>query len=409
MRAPQKQQARKQTQGVAVTPINNGGFRIRHSEYCGTVDSLTAIPNTQSGLAGSADEGLAKPIRLSLNPGDGVTFPWLTGIAARFEKYRFRSLRFRYVPTISTLFAGSVSMCPIYDPSESVPRDRRALYNAEGTRTTVVYQPMSMQIPTVRLNQTLFVRLSHPASLDNTELRQTDLGYVAVSLMDIGGVDLTFGSLFVDYEVDLIMPRVGARTPKTAHYVSELIDHNAVLTTRPALFGDNVSGTKHDLNHRRYDGTTGTSTHGHNKHSTLALTHSFMPTGYYRDYSTDEVEASVFTFDEPFAGVLTVKHDSSGAFVPYEPNYFVNGIRDTTGTQGWSLSGSAHPIKAPKLSLIERISNGVDKAISTFKVIAETGEAIAIALDNTVAAVGGKAEILLTEAEPELLELAGLV
>jgi hypothetical protein len=268
---------------------------------------------------------------------------------------------------------------------------------------------MSLQLPTSRLNQTLFIRLSHAAALDATELRQTDLGYVAVSLMDIAGENRTFGSLFVDYEVELLMPRVGARTPKSAHYISELIDHNTLATVRPALFGDNISGTKHDLNHRRFDGTNGTSKNGHNKHSTLAITHSHMPSGSYIDDTTDAVEASVFTFDEPFAGVVTVKHDSSSAFVPYNPSFMVNGIRDTTGEQSWMLTGPKHPIKAPKVSLIERISNGVSKAISTFKVIAETGESLAISLDNALMAVGGKAEVLWTECEPELLDLAGLV
>lgn len=39
-----------------------------------------------------------KPGSLRVNPADPDVFPWLSGIAARYEKYKFRKLKFTIVP-----------------------------------------------------------------------------------------------------------------------------------------------------------------------------------------------------------------------------------------------------------------------------------------------------------------------
>lgn len=56
----------------------------------------------------------------SLNPGLSVIFPWLSDVANRFEKYKFSSISFRYVPQSAAL-AGLVTMAFDFDPNDQAP------------------------------------------------------------------------------------------------------------------------------------------------------------------------------------------------------------------------------------------------------------------------------------------------
>lgn len=382
---------------------------IRHSEYCGVVDNTTSRAVSYNGASGTKIE--ASPMELPINPGDGTTFPWLTGIAGRFEKYRFRSLRFRYVPTSSTYYTGSLSMCPIYDPAEQIPTDRRALYNAEGAKQTAVYKPMSITVPARRLGGERFVRLEHQDTIDDNELRLSDVGFIAVALLDVAENNNTlanqlphaYGNVFVDYEVELISPRVGAKTHKCAHYAHKDMLHICPATSKPSLFSD----YGFDNNNRKFGAG---STRGHNVHSTLGLENTYQGPGTYVELASgDDIEYSGFQVKEPFTGYLQLKLDTNGATTPFVPEFWVNGKDDSGNTDLWDLGSASHPIKHPKVKLIDRIHNGIDKAVSTFQVIADAGETIAMGLKNAVTTVEGSAEALWMEADPELLELAGLV
>lgn len=398
----------KQANSKANVRSTAKGMIVKHTEYCGVVDNTTS--RAASYDASSGRKTAAEPLRLPLNPGDGTTFPWLTGIAARFEKYKFRALRFRYVPASSTYYTGSVSMCPIYDPSESIPSDRRALYNADGAKLSAVYQPLTLMIPGERLRETKYVRLEHSETIGDNELRLSDLGFMAIALLDVGEnnnvvtntLPHSYGNLFVDYEVELISPRVGKKVHKSAHYAHNSLAHSVLANTLPSLFGNYPNSD------RRTWGEG--DAYGHNVHSTLGMKHEFQGSGVYSDPTgTKNVEYSGFKLQEPFTGLLEITHDSSTAAIPYDPIITVNGNTDS-GFEGlWDVGSGDHPIKHPIVKFIKRVGNGVSKAVSTFKIIADAGETVAIGLANAIDFVGGTAEALWTECDPELLELAGLV
>lgn len=64
--------------------ISNEGSSIivRHREL---ISDLSASASFQPGSR-------------RINPGDADVFPWLSGIASRYEKYKFRKLKFTMVP-----------------------------------------------------------------------------------------------------------------------------------------------------------------------------------------------------------------------------------------------------------------------------------------------------------------------
>lgn len=62
-----------------------------------------------------------------INPADGATFPWLSGVARKYEKYRFRKLKFTMVPHAPTTASGTLGMYVDYDPSD-VPAPTAAAF-----------------------------------------------------------------------------------------------------------------------------------------------------------------------------------------------------------------------------------------------------------------------------------------
>jgi len=302
-------------------------------------------------------------------------------------------------------------MCPIYDPAEEIPNDRRALYNAEGAKQAAVYKPLSVTVPARRLGGERYVRLEHQDTIDDNELRLSDVGFIAVALLDVAENNNTlanqlphaYGNVFVDYEVELISPRVGAKTHKSAHYAHKDMLNIVPANTHPSLFID--KGLEND---RRKFGDGETS--GHNVHSTIGLSHQPQPSGTYTALSTgNAIEYSGFQFKEPFSGLLQLTMDTSAATTPFVPEFWVNGKDDSGNTDLWDIGSSAHPIKHPKVKLIDRIANAANKAVSTFQVIADAGETVALGLKNVLTTAEGSAEALWMEADPELLLLAGLV
>jgi hypothetical protein len=55
------------------------------------------------------------------NPGLGTNYPWLANIAQNYAKFRWRALRYIYVPACSTATAGSEAFLFSYDPYDAGP------------------------------------------------------------------------------------------------------------------------------------------------------------------------------------------------------------------------------------------------------------------------------------------------
>lgn len=70
-----------------------------------------------------------------INPADGATFPWLSGVARKYEKYRFRKLKFTMVPHAPTTASGTLGMYVDYDPSD-VPAPTAAAFFSSGNAVT---------------------------------------------------------------------------------------------------------------------------------------------------------------------------------------------------------------------------------------------------------------------------------
>lgn len=96
---------------------------ITHSEYFVTLSS--AVTEAFAGYL--------------INPCNTNLFPWLSGIAGSWERYRFRSLVFKYKTTCSTTFAGDMGMAIDFDAKDSLPTEFGAFSSHEGAVTGNYY------------------------------------------------------------------------------------------------------------------------------------------------------------------------------------------------------------------------------------------------------------------------------
>jgi len=161
---------------------------ISHSEFVGT-------------LKGSAGVSFQK---FRVNPSDDLTFPWLSHIATAYEKYRIRSMNFRYVANCSSSTAGYVYMIPDYDVNESDMYDPMTFLNSMDTVQGSCWTSKQLR-----------VRPRKPNQVDNYLIRSPYVTYNDYLLYDqvniyVGTEEsssvVTLGKIFIDYTVELMIP-----------------------------------------------------------------------------------------------------------------------------------------------------------------------------------------------------------
>lgn len=171
---------------------------IRHKEFLGEVVSSQtfAVNNVYP-----------------LNPGVALTFPWLSGIAARFTEYTFKGVVFHYVPTSGSAVSstnaalGSVILQTSYRATEDQPLSKVEMLNeywsTEGAPNEAFCHPIECN-PKENPFNVQYVRGDLIPAGD--PLMMYDLGktFLAVSGQQAAGVVL--GDLWVTYEVELRKP-----------------------------------------------------------------------------------------------------------------------------------------------------------------------------------------------------------
>jgi predicted nuclease of predicted toxin-antitoxin system len=382
-------------------------MRITHTEFCGALNHNTCTPMHNDVISG--ENVPAKPLILPINPGDGSTFPWLSGISTRFEKYKFTRIRVMYKPTCSTLENGGMAICPILDPNDPVPDDRHTLMNAQNSVVVPVHRAVSCGFPAaaMRPTDTMYIRDKHIELLDPAERRTTDLGYYAVMLTDTNPyadeqVPRNYGDVFIQYTVELSAPRAKGSTGKGA-YIGD-----------PDQVSNNIQTGEHGsfwhYNIHRKNGARGLV----NDNSTLhvELEHN---RDSYRHITTDkDINYSAIVFKEPFEGIAEITNVNNTEVGDDETaNIMANGrsLQDhESSTMHWQLqTGGKHAHRLCRVKPLRTIKDGLFKVKHTVKVVAQAGETLAVALEHHGVNMAHWGEVLLSEVPEALLDTLPLL
>lgn len=139
---------------------------------------------------------------LVINAGDSTTFPWLANIAKNFESYRFKRLRFYYIPRCATTTNGFVAIQPDCNPHDPPPSSEADMFQNEKCKSAAPWASFDVVFSQEMLNKrkSYFTR-PLPVNADK------DL-YDVGNLFVCNTLNATFsvGQLWVDYDVEFFTP-----------------------------------------------------------------------------------------------------------------------------------------------------------------------------------------------------------
>jgi hypothetical protein len=203
-----------------------GTLRFQHREYLGDITGSTAYANN------------VYPI----NPGLDTTFPFLAGIAAQFQQYRFHGLVFYYNSTSASALnstntaLGTVIMCTDYDSIEPVMVSKAQMEQCAFTNSS---RPDASAIHGVECDprqstlSELYVR--NGAVPAGTDQRFYDLGVFQLATSGMQAA-ADIGELWVSYDVELMKPRLTSSSDADPYFV-HLVASNANTCSAGSPFG----------------------------------------------------------------------------------------------------------------------------------------------------------------------------
>lgn len=206
----------------------NGSMRVVNREFIGNVTDLGT--------------GFQLINRYRINAASQKTFRWLSTIAKAFENYKFRMLRFRYIPRCSTTSQGSILMLPDYDAADASPPTEIEACSHVNAVEEVIWEELVCVLKPESLNRAYKSHFNctdtrFDGSVQDEKTLDAAQFFVFVESSSAG----TDGKLWVEYDVELTTPQPpeldaslgGAGTLK----VSGLNVNSA------NIFNDNVTST----------------------------------------------------------------------------------------------------------------------------------------------------------------------
>lgn len=201
---------------------------VRHREYLGEVRGSTAYTVQQS---------------YPLNPGNPSTYPWLSGIANRFQEYRIKGQVFHYIPTsgnaVSSTNAalGSVMLQTSYRATDTPPSSKVEMLNEYCSNEVVPCDTMAHPIecdPKENPFNVMYIRTGAIPAGENLLMYDLGVTHLAVSGCQTNGN--VIGDLWVTYEIELKKPLIASNVTSNSLSAGALYTTGGLLMT--AAFGN---------------------------------------------------------------------------------------------------------------------------------------------------------------------------
>ena len=179
-----------------------------------------------------------------LQPGDTNTFPWASGIAARFQQYRIKGMVFHYVPTSGYAVSGTnpaigaVMIQTSYRANDSPPASKTEMLNeywaSEASPADSFCHPIECS-PKENPFSVHYVRTVPPPESDTPLMYDLGVTYIATQGMPANGN--VVGDLWVTYEIELSKPLIKSNTHDTVRDgKAQVVSVNGSITPS-SIFG----------------------------------------------------------------------------------------------------------------------------------------------------------------------------
>lgn len=183
--------------------------------------------------------------RFPVNPGQSVTFPWLSTIAPNFEKYRFKMLEFYYKPIVSGFATagqkGKIIFSFDTDAADPSPTTKRQMENTIPHSDATPWESFSMRLQSSIINRMTDAHYVRSGGVPSgTDIKTYDIGTLYVGTQGMVADSGKVGELRVRYSVDLLIPILEeVETPSPTFHVFSGYDYSTVdgggLLTNPLL------------------------------------------------------------------------------------------------------------------------------------------------------------------------------
>jgi hypothetical protein len=185
-------------QGRPSTSFTLGGdCRIVHREY---IQDLTAQASSPSLFNVAAN--------LPVNPGQAVTFPWLSQVAKSFESYRFNRLDFVYATEAPSTLGGTQILTLDYDATDAPPTGKQQALDLRAAVRSAPWKNCVHRSAREDLHKQKSYFVRPGAQPANTDIKMYDVGnFFAINQGVTTGGAVT-GELYVEYDVTLMTPTI---------------------------------------------------------------------------------------------------------------------------------------------------------------------------------------------------------
>jgi hypothetical protein len=232
----------------------------------------------------------------SINPGLPGLFPWLSGVAQRFESYVFEALKFDYETESATSATGTALLALDYDASDAAPTTKtQAMAYRSSVRSPAWSncQLTSLKEDLAKQKSYFVRRGAVPA---NADVKLYDVGNLNVCTIGQANAN-TIGELYVEYRVRLMTPQLGLAGQ------GESVWGNYQGTVNSAPFAQTITG-----NLPAAVGSTGSTT-----------------------------SVTTWTFSQPWQGVVSLLIEGTGlgttlAFSGTATSSLTGGVTNSTST-----------------------------------------------------------------------------
>ncbi len=208
---------------TTIGSYKNNQPRITSAANCTTIQNeefFTTLAST--GTAYNA-------VSLPCNPGMPDMFPWLSGIALQYEKYRFRKLVFHYITRAATSTTGNAVMVFDFDAMDPAPTDFLSACAYKDKMVGCAWKDGDMAIDLA--DDRALARYNRPGlPAAPYDLKTYDLGQLIIA--SEGAAAATLGIVGVEYIVELYTPQVGGPVAGS-QYATAGLDATHLVGTNP--------------------------------------------------------------------------------------------------------------------------------------------------------------------------------
>lgn len=145
--------------------------------------------------------------QFNVNAGLPNTCRWLSDIANRYERYKFKSLRFHYEPSCPATTTGTVAMAWDFDVLDDAPEDLDdAMTYGQAVRTNA-FNPLTM-VPDLKNGDPDRSKFTRAGTVGRThDLKTYDVGVLYVMTLGVP-VTISPGFITIEYTVELFVPQI---------------------------------------------------------------------------------------------------------------------------------------------------------------------------------------------------------